>query len=101
MAVIANGKTTVVNSGTPVPLIAPTGVQRAKWVTIQPGAANTGNIYIGNKGMIKATLVGVMAVLAPTAVPFPIFVEGASLNMEDIWIDGDTNGNFVVSGFAS
>jgi hypothetical protein len=101
MAIIANGKTTVAAAGTPVQLSAPTGIQRSKWLIIQPLAGNTNNIYVGNKGMNKTTLAGVFAILAPTAQPLPIFVEGASLNMEDIWIDADTNGNAVVSGFAS
>lgn len=101
MAIIANGKTTVAAAGTPVPLITPTNITRAKWLTIQPISTNTGNIYIGNKGMVKATLAGVLAILVPTAPPFPIFVDGPSLNAEDIYIDGDTTGNAVVSGLAS
>ena len=101
MAIIANGKTAVTTAGTPVQLVAPTGVSKGKWMTIQPLSTNTGNIYVGNRGLNKSTLAGVMAILAPTAVPFPIFVEGPALNVEDIWIDGDTNGNAVVSGFAS
>jgi hypothetical protein len=101
MAVIANGKTTVAAAGTPVPLSVPTNITRAKWLTIQPLSTNTGNIYVGNKGMVKATLAGVMAVLGPTAPPLPIFTEGPSINVEDIYIDADTTGNAVVSGQAS
>jgi hypothetical protein len=101
MAVFANGKTTVAAAGTPVQLSTPTGVTRAKWLTIQALSTNTGNIYVGVKGLNKATLAGVLAILTPTAPPLPIFTEGPSLNGEDIFIDGDTNGNAVVSGGAS
>jgi hypothetical protein len=101
MAVFANGKTTVAAAGTPVQLVVPTALFRAKWLIIQALAGNTNNIYVGVKGMNKGTLAGVFAILGPTSQPFPIFCEGPSINPEDIWIDADTNGNAVVSGGAS
>lgn len=60
------------------------------------GAGNTGNIYIGTSTMVRATLVGVIAVLAP-GQSFPI-TNNVSMNIyefEKYFVDADNAGDGV------
>jgi hypothetical protein len=101
MAIIAGGKKTVAAGGTPEQLVPGTvSNQKGRYITITALPGNTNKVYIGNKSLVKATLVGCMGIIGATSPPFQIFTDGPSLNPEDIWLDVDTNGEGVVWGFA-
>lgn len=110
------GKRTVTSAGTPVLLFAtnevpvaaqnvwPTRVSRIL-LTALPG--NTGLIYIGVKGMVVSTLVGVLAIIdkptAATALGTGARLEldqlafGANnYRLQDYWIDSAVNGEGVI-----
>lgn len=59
----------------------------------RPG--NTGNVYIGTSNMVRATLVGVAAVLAiPTANSIPAFsialtLAPAGVDLSELYVDAD------------
>ena len=57
----------------------------------QAGAGNTGNIYIGQQTMVRATLAGVIAVIPP-GTAFSI-TNNVSMNIYDLsklYVDADT-----------
>jgi hypothetical protein len=117
------GKVIVVTAGTPVGLLdtlvypyvggaagglkAAVNGQKIRVTSIlfvvTPGG-NTGNLYIGVKGMNKATLAGVLFIIPAAAagavnwftLPAQGFGAGNEITPEDIYIDGDTNGNFAL-----
>lgn len=101
------GARTIVAGGTPQLLfttteapVAAAGVWPRRVVDIRVEAlnANTGLIYIGVKGMVAATGVGVLFTLsAPGGNPlvnaenFSRFFDGTNrFNLQDYWIDGTT-----------
>lgn len=100
------GLKTVPTPGTPVQL-STTSIPCDK-VNLEPmkasAAANTGNIYVGLSTMVKATLVGVLYVLAPgqpaTTVEPP---GGERLELQDdvsnYWIDADTANDGVLVSY--
>lgn len=62
----------------------------------QTGAGNTGNVYIGQSNMVRATLVGVIAVLSP-GQSFPV-TNNVSMNIypfDQYYVDADTAGDGV------
>jgi hypothetical protein len=70
--------------------------QRLFQVVAQADPSNTGtNIYIGGRGMVKATRAGVGAVLAK-GVAINLGQYGGSLALDDIYFDGDTTGDKVL-----
>ncbi len=57
----------------------------------QAGAGNTSKIYFGVKGMVKATLAGVIAVLSPgQSIPVTVQDSVNPLNANDFYVDADT-----------
>ena len=63
MALTGLGRVNVTASGTPQALMANTPAARVQWVRIQADEDNTALMYIGRADMVKATGVGVLAVL--------------------------------------
>jgi hypothetical protein len=61
MNLTANGKIPVPTPGTPVAL-AVTAASRSCHLATQVCPANTGKVYLGTPGMVKATLAGVLHV---------------------------------------
>lgn len=113
----ATGKVVVVTSGTPVQVpstlllpassgtIGAGGLSTVHAFVVQTLAGNTGKIYVGLAGMVKATLAGVLVVLpVPTANLIPTFsvslTEAANaLSLTDLWFDADNSGEGVtISG---
>lgn len=106
------GNKTVAAAGTPQLLfttteapVAAQGIWPIRVVDIRVEAlnANTGLIYIGVKGMVKATGVGVLFTLAaPGGNPivnaeyFSRYFDGTNrFRLQDYWIDADTTGEGV------
>jgi hypothetical protein len=98
MSVQAIGKVLVANAGTPVQLSVST--LRCCWLSVTPNPTNTGNLYLGTKNMVKATGVGVIAVIPKTANPFQIFTNGMAIDPEDLWLDADNANDFAYIGIA-
>lgn len=71
-------------------------------VLFQALKGNTGAVYIGKVGMVKATEVGVSAVLAiPTANSIPSYgianqLEPAGVDLSALYLDADVSGEGVV-----
>lgn len=69
------------------------------------GVANTGVVYIGKLGMVKATGVGVYAVLRPTDAPMNINIgDLANADYYDLsnwYVDADTNADAILVGFVT
>jgi hypothetical protein len=111
------GKCAVTTAGTPLDLLTASGnaaklssatglALRVKQIIFfLPTAVNTGNVYIGTKGLTKATFVNVIFAMAPQVSPaFSTFVldaagwgGGNELIPEQIFVDGDTNGNYILA----
>jgi len=72
-------------------------------VMIQTLSSSTGKVYIGLSNMDKTTGVGLLAVLpVPTANSIPAFSMGnptaqAGINANEIYIDGDSTSDGVIS----
>ena len=106
---IALGSTTVTSAGTPVPVATATNYVaqgselRVHAILIQALPTNTGKVYVGLKGLTKATYSQVLCVLPPpTTNMYPVFmVEMESVpNFYDIcmvYIDVDVNGEGVLT----
>lgn len=113
------GSVAVAAAGTPVQLLA--AYQGGKYLSGNNGGgkvrvtsilfaviaginANTGFIYIGVKGLTKATGVGVIFAIPASAAgivnwfTLPALGWGGANEIcpEDIWLDADTSGNSVV-----
>lgn len=104
------GEATITASGTPIqvakvmlpalPSIVINGVssgagsatQQLAQIVIGNPAGATGDLYVGGPAMVKATLVGVGAVLIPGA-SLTLGQYGGGITLDDIWIDSDTSGN--------
>lgn len=96
------GKVVVAAAGTPARATAnrsdPVERYECHAFMIEVDASNTGKIYVGNSAMNKTTLAGVYAVLpVPGTNTIPTFSTTISyainpLNLDDVWIDADTNG---------
>ncbi len=113
------GKVSVPAAGTPVGLLdafsggslkAAQGVAKIRvvsilFVVLNVITVNTGYVYIGVKGMNKATGVGVIAAVPAAAagalnfftLPAGGWGAGNELTPEDIFLDADTNGNSVLA----
>lgn len=103
-------KVVVPVAGTPVSLasaIANSGVKPVNChnVTLQALPSNTGKIYIGRQGLVKATYVGVGGYIpVPTAnvapqikYDLPLAPDGISLNQ--IFIDADNSNDGVLMAY--
>jgi hypothetical protein len=103
MAVKSLGKITVTTGGTPVQ-VSTTRVG-ANSIMFQQIPGNTGKMYIGDSTLVKATLVGVHAVLPiPTTNILPSYtatiVEApAGLNAAEFWVDAEVNGEGVLVSY--
>ena len=100
MGVVSIGKVTVASAGTPVQ-INPQATNFAKCRTLMISTdGNTGSVYIGFKGMVKATGVGVLCVIGKNQ--YTLFGdEGAGLQFDtsDLWLDAATNGDSAIFGY--
>ena len=105
MSLHSNGSTTVPSAGTPAPLISSQIRTACHAFMVEALPTNVGNIYIGLSNMNKATMVGVVAVLAkPTANTIPSFSSTVSyapsaLDLAQIFIDADSSGDGVVASY--
>ena len=58
------------------------------------GAGNTGNIFIGSKNMVRATLAGVYAVISATgSFSWTVNVAVNAFDANTFWLDSDTAGD--------
>lgn len=54
------------------------------------GAGNTGKIYFGSQGMVRATLAGVIAVLSPgQSIPMTVNVALNAFDANKLYLDAD------------
>jgi hypothetical protein len=94
----------VVAAGTPVQFTAvKTGAKEFRVTPLKTGGvANTGVVYIGKVGMVKATGVGVYAALRPTDPPMDINIgdlaSGDYYDLSTWYVDSETNGDAVLVG---
>lgn len=108
MALSGLGRVNMVAGGTPQALFADVPTSRVQWVRIQADEDNVALMYIGLPNMVKATGVGVLAVLV---IPLktaggliPVFEVGAAgmpvgVDLSKLYIDGATNeGVYVAFG---
>lgn len=94
MTFLAPGKVAVAAAGTPVRLSTTDG--NYSQITIQyPTGGGTGNVYVGDSKLNKSTGVGVAALLGANQAYTITAGPNGILNPTTIYIDGDTNGNFV------
>lgn len=99
MALKSLALVTVAAAGTPVRSTINETVPAARYgvqsFTVFALAANSGaNIYVGNSVMVKATGVGVYAIVPKGGAGSVIISESpAGFNMADIYLDADTNGD--------
>ncbi len=105
MALKSFGKVTVTTAGTPVRATLNEGTPASRVglqsFTVSALSANAGaNVYVGSSAMVKATLVGVYAIVPKgTSASFSILNSPAGLNLADIYLDGDSNSDAaLVSG---
>lgn len=61
-------------------------------ITVGNPIGATGNLYVGAKGMVKATLAGVGKVLVP-GESITLGNGHASVVLDHLWVDTDTSGN--------
>jgi hypothetical protein len=99
MGVQAIGKVAVTVPGTLVPLSSST--IRGSFLSITPNPTNTGSLYLGTKNMVRATGVGVIAIIQKTANPFQIFTNGAGISAEELFLDADNANDFAYVGLAA
>ena len=108
MNLVSLGKVVVTTSGTPVPLTA-TKNTNCNAVFIQfPFAGNTGpNIYVGELGLVIATLAHVFRVLVKVAAattPYDQWspqsaVSQAPFDLSAVYLDGDHSGDFALVSY--
>ena len=92
-----SGTRTVAAAGTAVPLSATNLLVHAVTIVANPG--NTNNIYIGDSTVDATTKK--LNPLGPGG-SFPISTQtGFLLNLKDVYIDADTNGNGVTYTYLS
>lgn len=103
---ITTGLLSTVNAANTVSgfvLDAATDVVAANKINVYPspithaGAGNTGNIYLGLAGMVRATLAGVIYVMAKTSSGYS-FTNNVGLNTyqaQNLYIDADTAGDGI------
>ena len=103
MPCFAQLKVLVPTPGTPVPLS--TSIHTAHSIQVQPILANAGSVYVGIGGLVKGTLVNVMAVLpkpsSSTSGPLPPWSaanEAASngISVQEVFIDADNANDGVI-----
>lgn len=94
---VALGKKTVATAGTPVQVVLVTTNCNA--VYFQALSTNTGKVYVGLSGLVKATLVNVLRVLVnPPATPLfldswsPQGITIGPIDLVNVFLDVDTNG---------
>lgn len=68
------------------------GAQQFGQVTVGNPAGSTGNLYLGSKGLVLATLAGVGKVLVP-GESITLGNGHASVILDHLWVDTDTSGN--------
>lgn len=99
------GYVPVAAAGTPVVLAAAsTPVKAFRIIPLKTGGvANTGVVYIGKTGMVKATGVGVYAALRPSDQGITIntgdLATGDFYDLNKWFVDADTNADAVLVGF--
>lgn len=101
---VAFGKIVIPTGGVPQQIVVPKAMNPPSChaVIIETLPSNTGKIYIGLVGLTRATLVQVLAILpVPTVNLLPTFsialtVAGNAINVGDLWLDADTNGEGVL-----
>lgn len=71
------------------------GAQQFGQVIVQNPPGSVGNLYVGSKGMVKATLAGVDHILIP-GESVTLGNGSTSIVLDQVWIDTDTNGNPVL-----
>lgn len=82
---------TVATAGTRVPLAS--SITQVKWFAVQPLAANTLNVYVGDVTVSHSGPTGIA--LAPAGSPFIFHPCGnaAPYDLSLIYADADTSGN--------
>lgn len=99
------GIVNVTTSGTPQQLTSSVTETKDLWIRplkTLPGTGNTGNIYIGNSTMVKATCVGVMLVIKTGDNPVHIErprTSGEFYDLSKLYIDADNSGDGAVIGY--
>ena len=104
------GRVNIAAAGTPIVLTTglslPADGLRCQSFQIQADPANTAIVYIGTSALVKATRVGVLAILPKPAAadtgPFPsqtfsVPFSANALDINRIYIDGATNDGVIVS----
>lgn len=99
MAFVAYGKQTIATAGTPQQCVLPTevsGLTKAyvDVLVVLAASTNAGNVYVGDSTLVKATGVGVGAILSP-GQSFTIPGQNGTLHPLNLWFDTDTNNNVV------
>lgn len=92
MALHVYGKVAVTTGGTPVQIDADGLGRVVQSLIVQSLASNTDKIYLGRQGMVKATGVGVIAVLTPTAAPFKLDAFGNGFKTDKLYLDAAVDG---------
>lgn len=98
------GLVTVTTSGTPVPITANfanmaldgimPGVELANKINFMPDLANGGEIFVGKKGIVIATGVGVLFKLAAGQGWSLGSAEGPNIyNVHEFWLDASVSGD--------
>jgi hypothetical protein len=106
--IAALGKIAVSTPGTPVRVTL--SIPYAKSTSLhaimfEADPENTGNVYIGRAGMVRATRAGVYAMLAvPTANFFPTFsvaltIAPNGLSSDEFYIDADVAGDGAIATY--
>ena len=100
------GRITITTGGTPHRCTenetTPTKHYPCQSLLFEQWPGNTGKIYVGTESMVKATGVGVIAILAiPTDNVLPSFSASipsapAALNAVNYWVDAEVDGEFVL-----
>lgn len=99
MALKSLGKVTVTTAGTPVRATinesTPANRYAVQSFSVFALAGNSGaNIYAGSSAMNKTTLAGVYAIIPKGAAGSAVIVQApAGINLNEIYIDADTNGD--------
>jgi len=99
MALKSLANVTITTAGTPVRSTANEGTPSARYAvqsfTVFALSGNSGaNVYVGNSAMVKSTGVGVYAIIPKGSSGYAVITNApAGINMADIYLDCDTNGD--------
>lgn len=105
MALVSFGKKTVTVAGTPVQVT--TTVTNLNTLYVQALSSNSGKIYLGLAGIVKASLANVLRVLVPpptTPLTLDSFSPGSGvsvgpMDLSTIWLDSDNSGEGVLISY--